>query len=143
MNCLSVVSKQLNTFHFLYFQRRWRKAKQVTPFKQALLELKNGKEITFVETGGGKSMTGVIDKNDTVTIAPTNYDAVEINDIVLVEWKQKNNCIMHYVFDKKDDSLLIGNINKKMNGWVSKNALKGKVIQIQRNLGNLPENSNN
>ena len=51
-----------------------------------------------------------------------------VNDAVLVRWRR--NYLLHLVKEIRDDQFLIGNNVGKINGWVSADAIVGKVVAV-------------
>lgn len=92
----------------------------------ALKDLKAGRAVQIRPQGG--SMKGRIESSQLVTIAPVDPAAVAVDDVVLVAWK--GNYLLHLVKEAADDQLLIGNNLGKINGWVSRGAVAGKVTSI-------------
>jgi hypothetical protein len=95
--------------------------------KEALGEINKGNLAKIRPFGG--SMRGRIESGQLVTLKPTSYNEVEINDIVFIHWK--GNYLLHLVLDKKNDTLKIGNNIGKINGWVSSESVIAKVISIE------------
>lgn len=95
----------------------------------ALNELNADREATVCPQGG--SMRGRIESGQLVTIAPVLPQDVQIEDVVFVQWK--GNYLLHLVKEIKDNQFLIGNNLGKINGWVSADAVRGKVIAVEDN----------
>lgn len=76
----------------------------------------------------GHSMTGRIDDGDAVTIAPCDATSIRVGDGVFV--RIHGNCLIHLVKAIQGDRVLIGNNRGKINGWVNKSAVLGRVIQV-------------
>jgi hypothetical protein len=95
--------------------------------KEALAELNKG-NLAKVRPFGG-SMRGRIESGQLVTLKPTSYKEVEINDIVFIHWK--GNYLLHLVIDKKNDVMQIGNNIGKINGWISCESVIAKVIFVE------------
>jgi hypothetical protein len=92
----------------------------------AITELKAGRAAQVRPHGG--SMRGRIESGQLVTIAPVDSADVSADDVVLVEWK--GNYLLHLVKEATADQLLIGNNIGKINGWVPRSAVVGKVIAV-------------
>jgi hypothetical protein len=90
-------------------------------------ELAEGKEVKVRPTGG--SMRGRIESGQLVTIAPIDPAFVNVDDVVLVAWR--GSFLLHLVKEAKDEQLLIGNNVGKINGWVPRSAVIGKVIAVE------------
>jgi hypothetical protein len=89
----------------------------------AVAALKRGEPATVRPRGG--SMRGRIEDNQEITIAPVDPAAVAPDDIVLVRWK--GSYILHLVKEADEERLLIGNTLGKINGWVSRADVLGRV----------------
>jgi hypothetical protein len=93
----------------------------------ARTELAAGREAKVRPTGG--SMRGRIESGQLVTLAPVDPAAVVAGDAVLVKWR--GGCLLHLVKEVKGDRLLIGNNVGKINGWVPRADVLGKVIAVE------------
>lgn len=80
----------------------------------------------------GGSMRGRIESDQLVTIAPVNPALVQVNDIVFVQWK--GNYLLHLIKEIKGSQVLIGNNLGKINGWVSAQAILGRVVAVDGRL---------
>ncbi len=89
-------------------------------------ELAAGREVQIRPFGG--SMRGRIESGQLVTLAPIDPADVRVDDVVLVEWR--GNVLLHLVKQIEGDRLLIGNNLGKVNGWVSGNAVLGRVVAV-------------
>jgi hypothetical protein len=94
--------------------------------KDALAELAAGRQVQVRPFGG--SMRGRIESGQLVTLAPAVPGDVRVDDVVLVRWR--NNYLLHLVKEIREDRFLIGNDVGKTNGWVSADALAGKVVAV-------------
>ena len=92
----------------------------------ALHELEAGRQAQVRPMGG--SMRGRIESGQLVTLAPVDPAAVQVEDVVLVRWK--GNHLLHLVKEINGDQFLIGNNVGKINGWVSGEAIRGKVVAV-------------
>jgi hypothetical protein len=90
-------------------------------------ELAAGREVQVRPTGG--SMRGRIESGQLVTLAPVDPAAVEVGDAVLVAWR--GGFLLHLVKEATADQLLIGNNVGKINGWVPRSAVVGKVVAVE------------
>jgi hypothetical protein len=88
--------------------------------------LAEGRPVQVRPTGG--SMRGRVESGQLVTIAPTDPAAVNVDDVVLVAWR--GGFLLHLVKGATDDQLLIGNNVGKINGWVPRSAVLGKVVAV-------------
>lgn len=94
---------------------------------EARKELAAGRRVQIRPVGG--SMRGRIESGQLVTLAPIDPFEVQIDDVVLVEWR--GNFLLHLVKDAQSDQLLIGNNIGKINGWVPRSSVMGKVIAVE------------
>lgn len=92
----------------------------------ARVELAAGRTVQVRPFGG--SMRGRIESGQLVTLAPTDPADVMADDVVLVEWR--GNYLLHLVKETDGDRLLIGNNLGKLNGWVPRSAVVGKVVAV-------------
>jgi phage repressor protein C with HTH and peptisase S24 domain len=76
----------------------------------------------------GHSMSGRINDGDLVTVAPCDASSVRVGDAVFV--RMHGGFLLHLVKAIQGDRVLIGNNRGKINGWVNKNAVIGKVIRV-------------
>ena len=96
--------------------------------KDAIAAMKSGVEIDIRPQGG--SMRGRIESGQRVTLAPVDPALVEIDDIVFIAWK--GNYLLHLVIELSDSELLIGNNLGKINGWVARLAVLGRVVVVHQ-----------
>jgi len=92
----------------------------------ARAELLAGRTVQVRPFGG--SMRGRIESGQLVTLVPATGIDVSVDDAVLVEWK--GNYLLHLVKEIDGDRLLIGNNLGKLNGWVPRSAVIGKVVAV-------------
>jgi hypothetical protein len=94
----------------------------------AIEQLQKGETVQIRPSG--HSMTGKVNHKDLVTLAPSDPDALEVGDIVLV--RVKGNVYLHLIkaIDNKK-RFLIGNNRGRLNGWVGRNAIYGKAIKVE------------
>ncbi len=92
----------------------------------ALTELAAGRTVQVRPSGG--SMRGRIESGQLVTLAPIRETEIGVRDVVLVQWK--GNYLLHLILEIDNDRLLIGNNLGKVNGWVPRSALRGKVLAV-------------
>lgn len=74
-------------------------------------------------------MKGRIDNGDLITVSP-DIANLEVGDAVLC--KVKGSHYVHLIKAIKDEQYLIGNNRGGTNGWITKNAIFGKVTQVER-----------
>ena len=81
-------------------------------------------------TGIGNSMTPILKSRQPVIVEPvTDKTALKKRDIVLC--KVKGHHYLHLIHAiKNDKEYLIGNNHGHMNGWISRNQIYGKVVEI-------------
>ena len=87
-------------------------------------ELAAGRQVQVRPFGG--SMRGRIESGKLVTLAPADAADIQVDDVVLVEWR--GNFLLHLVKEVQEQQILIGNNLGKVNGWVAKSAVVGKVV---------------
>jgi len=63
-----------------------------------------------------------------VTLVPVDPTTVGADDVVLVAWR--GGFLLHIVKEATGDQLLIGNNVGKINGWVSRAAVIGRVTAV-------------
>ena len=95
--------------------------------KDALKELRE-KGVCQIRPHGG-SMRGKIESGQLVTIEKINGDRVKLEDIIFVKWK--GNYLLHLAKEINEEEILIGNNLGKINGWISKKNVIGKVVKIE------------
>jgi hypothetical protein len=92
----------------------------------AVRALTRGEQVTIRPRGG--SMRGRIEDGQPVTLGPVEPAAVEAGDVVLVRWK--GGVLLHLVKEATGERLLIGNNVGKVNGWVSRKDVVGRVVRV-------------
>ena len=85
---------------------------------------------TVKVTGIGNSMLPILKSKQPVICEPvTDETVLNKRDIVLC--KVKGHYYLHLIHAiKNDTTYLIGNNHGHMNGWVSKNCIYGRVVEI-------------
>jgi len=100
--------------------------------KDPLLEaLREGRSYTWTVPEGGNlaSMRKAIKHGQTLTMSPvTNLVELQVGDLVLVKWHQGD--IFHIIGEIQNDQYLIVNSLGKVNGWVTRNEILGKITNI-------------
>lgn len=100
--------------------------------KNPLLEaLKEGRSHTWTVPEGGNlaSMRKAIKHGQTLTMSPVSGSTeIQVGDLVLVKWHQGD--IFHVVGEIQDDQYLIVNSLGKVNGWVGKQEILGKITEV-------------
>lgn len=77
----------------------------------------------------GGSMRGRIESGQLVTIQSINGDEVALEDAIFIRWK--GNYLLHLAKEITEDQILIGNNIGKINGWINKSDVIGKVIKVE------------
>ena len=90
-------------------------------------ELEAGRAVKVRPTGG--SMRGRIESGQLVTLAPVDPADVQAGDAVMVAWK--GGFLLHLVKEATREFLLIGNNVGRINGWVPRSAVLGKVVAVE------------
>jgi len=88
-------------------------------------DLKNGETVQFRPKGN--SMKGKVDSGQLCTVEPVTE--VFKNDIVLC--KVNGSQYLHIVKAVQGNRYQIGNNNGRINGWISKNSIYGKLIAVE------------
>jgi hypothetical protein len=100
--------------------------------RDPLLEaLKEGKSYTWTVPDGGNlaSMRKAIKHGQTLTMSPVGDPSeIKTGDKVLVKWHQ--SLIFHIVGEIQGDRYLIVNSLGEINGWVSGEAILGRITQV-------------
>ena len=94
--------------------------------KYAIEALQQGKTVEIRPRG--HSMRGKVNDGDRVTVAPCIPEALRVGDIVLV--RVRGTDYLHLIQAIDGERFLIGNNREGTNGWVNRNALYGKAIQV-------------
>lgn len=94
-----------------------------------IAELQQGRAVSFRPKG--RSMTGLINHNQLVTVTPIIGKVIAVDDIVLC--KVKGAHYLHIVKAVKGESFLIGNNRGRINGWTTGKSVYGKVLKVHDN----------
>lgn len=90
--------------------------------------LKNGEECIVV--GFGQSMTPILKSGQPVRVVPIN-DSISLNKNDIVFVKVSGRYYLHKISAIKNGvSYQISNNHGHINGWVSRNSIYGKVVEI-------------
>ncbi len=89
--------------------------------------LREGRSVKVRPLGG--SMRGRIESGQLVTISPVKAGDARVGDVVFVRWHE--GFLLHLVKDVRDGEVLIGNNVGKINGWIAKTAVMGKVVAVE------------
>ena len=100
--------------------------------KDPLLEaLREGRSYTWTVPEGGNlaSMRKAIKHGQTLTMSPiTNLVEPQVGDLVLVKWHEGD--IFHIVGAIQNNQYLIVNSLGKVNGWVGRQEILGKITDV-------------
>ena len=73
-------------------------------------------------------MRGRIEDGQLVTLGPVDPAAVKAGDVVLVRWK--GGVLLHLVKEATRERLLIGNNLGRVNGWVRRQDVVGRLVRV-------------
>jgi hypothetical protein len=73
-------------------------------------------------------MRGRIEDGQSVTLCPVDPSDVKAGDMVLVRWK--GGVLLHLVREATAGRLLIGNTLGRLNGWVDRQDVLGRVVKV-------------
>lgn len=91
--------------------------------------LRNGETVHFRPHGG--SMKGRVESGQLCTVAPiADHGTLRVGDVVLC--KVRGSEYLHIVKAIQDGCFQIGNNLGRINGWVSHNAIFGKLVEGAR-----------
>jgi len=76
----------------------------------------------------GGSMRGRIESGQLVTIKAIEGNEVALEDAIFIRWK--GNYLIHLAKEITEDKILIGNNIGKINGWIDKDQVIGKVVKV-------------
>ncbi|MGL6073054.1 MAG: hypothetical protein ACRC8S_02710 [Fimbriiglobus sp.] len=91
-----------------------------------MAKLRDGETVSFRPRG--HSMTGKIESGQLCTVAPVDPETLQVGDIVLC--KVNGREYLHLVKAIQGSRYQIGNNRNHINGWISANAIFGKLIAI-------------
>jgi SOS-response transcriptional repressor LexA len=94
--------------------------------KFAIEALKRGETVQIRPRG--HSMKGKVNDGDLVTLAPCDPGTLAVGDIVLV--RVSGNDYLHLIKAKDKERFQIGNNRGGINGWVGKNSIYGKAVEV-------------
>ncbi|PRQ00498.1 hypothetical protein [Enhygromyxa salina] len=89
--------------------------------------LQNGETVSFRPRG--HSMKGRINSGDRCTVEPVGDRQLEVDDIVLC--KVRGAQYLHLIKAKRGSQFQIGNNRGGINGWVSRTAIYGILIDVE------------
>ena len=90
-------------------------------------KLKKGETVQFRPRGN--SMTGKIESGQLCTVAPAKPDDLAVGDIVLC--KVNGSQYIHLVSAIQGARFQISNNKGHVNGWVTANAIYGKLVNVE------------
>jgi hypothetical protein len=90
-------------------------------------KLQAGETVSFRPRGN--SMSGKIESGQLCTVAPVDTQTLDVGDIVLC--KVNGREYLHLIKAIQGPRFQIGNNRGRINGWVSANAIYGKLVRIQ------------
>ena len=91
-----------------------------------IAKLRAGETVSFRPRGN--SMSGKIESGQLCTVAPVDPGTLEVGDIVLC--KVNGREYLHLVKAIQGPRFQIGNNRGRINGWVSANAIFGKLVAV-------------
>lgn len=91
-----------------------------------IANLRNGKTVSFRPRGN--SMTGKIESGQLCTVEPIEPSRLEVGDVVLC--KVKGCEYLHLVKAIQGSRFQIGNNRGRINGWISANAIFGRLVSV-------------
>ncbi|MCB9644680.1 MAG: hypothetical protein H6728_16520 [Myxococcales bacterium] len=95
-----------------------------TPY---IARLQQGETVSFRPRGN--SMQPKIRSGQLCTVAPVEASALSVGDIVLC--KVRGAQYLHLVKAIRGDQFQIGNNKGHINGWISPNAIYGRLLSIE------------
>lgn len=91
-----------------------------------IANLRNGKTVSFRPRGN--SMSGKIESGQLCTVEPVEPTLIEVGDVVLC--KVKGCEYLHLVKAIQGSRFQIGNNRGRINGWISANAIFGRLVSV-------------
>ena len=91
-----------------------------------IANLRNGKTVSFRPRGN--SMAGKIESGQLCTVEPIEPSRLEVGDVVLC--KVKGCEYLHLVKAIQGSRFQIGNNRGRINGWISANAIFGRLVSV-------------
>src|SRR5579862_2445049 len=73
----------------------------------------------------GHSMTGRVNDGELVTLAPCDPETLQVGEVVFVRFR--GGWLLHLVKAIQGERVLIGNNRGKINGWVNRRAVLGRL----------------
>lgn len=89
--------------------------------------LRAGETVSFRPRGN--SRVGKIESGQLCTVAPVEPEVLQVGDIVLC--KVKGQEYLHLIKAIQGPRFQIGNNRGRINGWISANAIFGKLVAIE------------
>jgi hypothetical protein len=94
---------------------------------QYIAKLKEGETVSFRPRG--HSMSGKIESGELCTVAPVDPATIQVRDIVLC--KVRGHEYLHLVKAIQGKRFQIGNNRGGINGWISANAIFGRLTNVE------------
>jgi hypothetical protein len=94
---------------------------------QYIAKLLAGETVSFRPRGG--SMSPKIQSGQLCTVAPVDAATLRVGDIVLC--KVGGSEYLHLVKAIQGERYQIGNNRGRINGWVGKNAIFGRLVRVE------------
>ena len=94
---------------------------------QYIEKLKAGETVAFRPRGN--SMSGKIESGQLCTVVPAAPETIAVGDIVLC--KVRGHEYLHLVKAIQGKRFQIGNNRGRINGWVSANAIYGRLTKVE------------
>jgi hypothetical protein len=92
-----------------------------------IVKLRAGETVSFRPRGN--SMSGKIESGQLCTVSPVDPETLEVGDIVLC--KVNGREYLHLVKAIQGRRFQIVNNRGRVNGWVSANAIFGKLVAVE------------
>jgi hypothetical protein len=89
-------------------------------------KLKQGEVVQFRPRGN--SMSGKVESGQLCVVKPVGIAALNVGDIVLC--KVNGFQYLHHIKAIQGERFQIGNNRGRINGWVGRNSIYGKCVQI-------------
>src|SRR5262245_8626105 len=90
-------------------------------------KLRAGETVAFRPRGN--SMAGKVESGQLCTVAPVDPEQLKVGDIVLC--KVRGREYLHLVKAIQGRRFQIGNNRGRINGWVSENAIFGRLLKVE------------
>jgi len=94
---------------------------------EVLEGLNAGRTVSFRPIGN--SMEPRIFPGQLCTVAPLDDKDLKVEDIVFC-WVGRGH-VLHMIVDTQDNRFLIGSVKGKINGWIDREAILGRLVAVQ------------